>query len=204
MDSGLGGCRPTPGVAVPARRPAWGWRSPCTRSAVKEADKSMGLDHNRAKKNHSQLTQRMPGSFSGPWAIPETARWQGATGRKATLRTPHALSSAPAPCHGAGASKHPFSKRCCLPESEALSRLDSGLWTLVHAPAISGGMGLPVRASAHLAVCFEHPVHLFRASKRGVGGFSLSKEHGNMTAVSLALACAPSFGAALSTRRAQA
>src|SRR2546427_8533069 len=102
------------------------------------------------------------------------------------------------------ASKHPFSKRCCLPESEALSRLDSGLWTLVHAPAVSGGMGLPVRASAHLAVCFEHPVHLFRASKRGVGGFSLSKEHGNMTAVSLALACAPSFGAALSTRRAQA
>src|SRR3989475_6431397 len=53
------------------------------------------------------------------------------------------------------ASKHPFSKRCCLPESEALSRLDSGLWTLVHAPAVSGGMGLPVRASAHLAVCFE-------------------------------------------------
>src|SRR2546427_433538 len=97
----------------------------------------------------------MPGSFSGPWTIPERARWQGATGRKATLRTPHALSSAPAPCHGAGASKHPFSKRCCLPESEALSRLDSGLWTLVHAPAVSGGMGLPVRASAHLAVCFE-------------------------------------------------
>src|SRR5256885_9923705 len=31
------------------------------------------------------------------------------------------------------------------------------------------------------SVCFEHPVHLFRASKRGVGGFSLSKEHGNMT-----------------------
>src|SRR5256885_548569 len=143
----------------------------------------------------------MPGSFSGPWTIPERARWQGATGRKATLRTPHALSSAPAPCHGAGASKHPFSKRCCLPESEALSRLDSGLWTLVHAPAVSGGMGLPVRASAHLAVCFEHPVHLFRASKRGVGGFSLSKEHGNMTAVSLALACAPSFGAALSDRK---
>ena len=59
----------------------------------------------------------------------------------------------------------------------------AGSWVYAHVPTVMDGMGLPARASARLCTCFEHPVHLLRASKRGAGGFHLTEESETMHAI---------------------